>query len=391
MTTEWHSNAGLLIELVFTGIVLWGLCWFFSSITMLQSSKSGCDIEGVFSASIIYKGGDSISAEQHRKDLDALVNHFKSKPGVLHAGYGSNGDPYSMMYLGNTLKHVNGDDTLYFDIHARFMSPELMEVYQIHGLDGASPSEMARRLDRGDIFIGYDRVRDDVRHKIDSLKGSEMSTIVYRSTFSTLVKPIKRNDYEPAQTMAIFPLMKDMNPYTFAVRVSPEAAGTFLESITMDDYRLGSVLLSSMTSMENIRQKTQASMTAKIRTSIAGAFFLILVIFLGFSGAFWFRTLQRQKEIAIRRVNGATEADVFRRLISEGLVLLLVSCVFIIPGVYFFKDVEMISEHMDRASRLEWIALIIAVAAMALTIIAGIIYPAWRAVKQHPADVLHAE
>lgn len=390
MTTEWRSNAGLLVELVVTGLVLWGLCWFFASITVLRASKSGCDIEGVFSASIVYKG-DSVTVEQHRRDLDALVNHFKSKPGVLHAGYGANSDPYNLMYIGNSIHHINGDDTLVFGVNMRSMSPELMEVYQIHGLDGASPAEMARRLERGDIFIGYDRVRDDVRHRLDSLVGSEMSSYTYRATFSTLINPVKRTDYEPVDIMAISPLENDSDPYTFAVRVSPEAAGSFVESLTADDYRLGSILLSGMKSMESRRQRTQSDMTAKIRTSIAGSFFLIVVIFLGFSGAFWFRTQQRRKEIAIRRVNGATEGDVLRRLLGEGLMLLVAACVLMVPCIYFLKDVEMISGYMDRAHSLEWLALGIALAVMALTITAGIIYPAWRAVRQRPADVLHAE
>ena len=90
MSTEWRSNAGLLAELVVTGLVLWGLCWFFASVLLLRSSKSGCDVEGVFTASIVYMGGDSVAIEQHRSDLDALVNHFKSKPEVLHVGYGNN-------------------------------------------------------------------------------------------------------------------------------------------------------------------------------------------------------------------------------------------------------------------------------------------------------------
>ena len=142
-----------------------------------------------------YKG-DSVTVEQHRRDLDALVNHFKSKPGVLHAGYGANSDPYNLMYIGNSIYHINGDDTLVFGVNRRSMSPELMEVYQIHGLDGASPAEMARRLERGDIFIGYDRVRDDVRHRLDSLVGSEMSSYTYRATFSTLINPVKRTRSE---------------------------------------------------------------------------------------------------------------------------------------------------------------------------------------------------
>lgn len=392
MSTEWRSNAGLLVELTVTGLVLWGLCWFFASVLLLRSSKSGCDVEGVFTASIVYIGGDSVAVEQHRSDLDALVNHFKSKPEVLHVGYGNNSDPYNMSYWGNTVRHINGEDTIGFGVNLRHMSPELMEVYQIHGLDGATPAEMRRRLERGDIILGYDRVRDDVRHRVDSLLGSEMSTYSYRGTFSTLVNPIKRMDYEPVDMMAVLPLQRTTRPQSFAVRVRPEAARSFVDGLNASDFRMGTVLLSGITSMENQRTRIQAPMTAKIRTSIAGSFFLVLVIFLGFSGAFWFRTQQRRKEIAIRRVNGATDGDVLRRLLAEGLLLLAAACVLIAPGAYWLKGVETIADHMDYYNgSLAWIALPMAVAVMAVTVVCGIVYPAWRAVKQRPADVLHAE
>ena len=92
MSTEWRSNAGLRRTHSHRPGAR-GLCWFFASVLLLRSSKSGCDVEGVFTASIVYMGKDSVPVEQHRSDLDALVNHFKSKPEVLHVGYGNNSDP----------------------------------------------------------------------------------------------------------------------------------------------------------------------------------------------------------------------------------------------------------------------------------------------------------
>ena len=258
MSTEWRSNAGLLAELVVTGLVLWACAGSSRASCSSVPQKAAATFEGVFTASIVYMGGDSVAIEQHRSDLDALVNHFKSKPEVLHVGYGNKSDPYNMSYWGNTVRHINGEDTIGFDVNLRHMSPELMEVYQIHGLDGATPAEMRRRLERGDIILGYDRVRDDVRQRVDSLLGSEMSTYSYRGTFSTLVKPIKRMDYEPVDMMAVLPLQRTTRPQSFAVRVRPEAARSFVDGLNASDFRMGTVLLSGITSMENQRTRIQA-------------------------------------------------------------------------------------------------------------------------------------
>ena len=53
-------------------------------------------------------------------------------------------------------------------------------------------------------------------------------------------------------------------------------------------------------------------------------FLLLLNIFLGLLGTFWFRTQQRRGEIALHKAMGATDGAVFGRLMSEGMFLLLI-------------------------------------------------------------------
>ncbi len=82
--------------------------------------------------------------------------------------------------------------------------------------------------------------------------------------------------------------------------------------------------MGEVTEISAIRELTQSEEVATIRNFIVVMVFLLLCIFLGLLGTFWFRTQQRVSEIAIRKVNGATGADIFRRLIGEGLLLLLI-------------------------------------------------------------------
>lgn len=59
--------------------------------------------------------------------------------------------------------------------------------------------------------------------------------------------------------------------------------------------------------------------------------FLLLNIFLGLLGTFWFRTQQRRGEIALMKSLGGTDHSIFVRQLAEGLILLVVAT---IPAIF---------------------------------------------------------
>ena len=59
---------------------------------------------------------------------------------------------------------------------------------------------------------------------------------------------------------------------------------------------------------------------AKTQLCVLG--FLLMNIFLGVIGTFWFRTQQRRREVALRMAMGSSRQGVFLRLMSEGILLL---------------------------------------------------------------------
>ena len=143
-----------------------------------------------------------------------------------------------------------------------------------------------------------------------------------------------------------------------------------------------------MTPFSKIRESFQRGFTNDLRNSITGMIFLMVNIFLGLLGTFWFRTQQRTSEIAIRRVNGATRRSIFRRLIGEGLLLLT-----IVTPVAAIIDINLALTEI--VSWLEWPRMIVSVIAvyiiMALMIVGGIYFPARKAMNTDPAEALHDE
>ena len=120
--------------------------------------------------------------------------------------------------------------------------------------------------------------------------------------------------------------------------------------------------------------------------------FLLINIFLGLLGTFWFRTQQRVQEVALRKVNGATSRSVFGRLITEGLILLAIATPIAFGLDCLLAHFELNSPYYDY---LEWdrmiVCVLIVAALMALMIVAGICFPARKAMKIEPAIALKDE
>ena len=62
--------------------------------------------------------------------------------------------------------------------------------------------------------------------------------------------------------------------------------------------------------------------TDKVNSQAIVVLFLLVNVFLGLIGTFWFRTRRRRSEIALRLAMGSTKNQVFRLLAGEGLLLL---------------------------------------------------------------------
>ena len=118
---------------------------------------------------------------------------------------------------------------------------------------------------------------------------------------------------------------------------------------------------------------------------------MLLNIFLGLLGTFWFRTQQRRSEIALHKAHGATDRAIFSRLLSEGLLLLAV--VTPIALVIDWNLAHMELNSWRNNTTLEWDRLLLCAAIsfvlIALMIAIGIGIPARKAMKVQPAEALH--
>ena len=98
---------------------------------------------------------------------------------------------------------------------------------------------------------------------------------------------------------------------------------------------------------------------------------------------------QRRKEIAIRKVNGATASGIFRSFLKEYFALLLVACIIAFP----LGSVAMqswVERYVERMAWPWWLYAAILVV-LALFVVLCIGRSVWRAARENPAEVIKSE
>ena len=98
---------------------------------------------------------------------------------------------------------------------------------------------------------------------------------------------------------------------------------------------------------------------------------------------------QRRKEIAIRKVNGATAAGIFRSFLKEYFALLLVACVIAFPlGSVAMQN--WVERYVERMFWPWWLyAAILLVLSLFVVLCIG--RSVWRAARENPAEVIKSE
>ena len=155
---------------------------------------------------------------------------------------------------------------------------------------------------------------------------------------------------------------------------------------------IGNLYLAEMRSFSDFRKEQLKDDMSELRTNIAIAFFLLMNIFLGVLGTFWFRTQQRREEMGLRIAIGSTKSKLRTLLIGEGLMLLFLSMPLVVAVCFNLAHAELVELwRMDFTFPRFLVGLLITYLLMALMIIAGIWYPSREIIKLQPAEALRDE
>lgn len=401
---EWLSNLWLVLELLVVSVVMWYVVDYLYTRAATYLEPRGFNIEHCY---LIELGeltpkspdyvADRTSQETH-SDIAEIVDRLRRRPEVEAVSLSQNSYPYN----GSNSSDMVQYDTLRSPgwTIRRMVTPDFVRVFRYQGANGETPEQLAEMLERGD-FLASNNLYDKYDHKLTEFVGKRFqlfgdTTRTYR--LGAALQDVRYHDYDQAWDSYCF--LAKQNFYwvgmELCVRVREGQDNGFIEQLKQDSesqFRVGNVFISEIRSFRDIRRNFQQAWTNDIRNYVMGMGFLLLNIFLGLLGTFWFRTQQRRSEIALHKAHGASDRAVFSRLLSEGILLLAVVTPIALVIDYNLANMELNSWR--NGTTLEWGRLLFCAAIsfvlIALMIVIGIGIPARKAMKVQPAEALHDE
>ena len=405
---EWRGNIWLAVELLLVSVVMW---WITDNLYVRLATylePRGFNTEHCYKiemGELTSKSPDYTkrSREERYADILELADRLRHRSDIEAVSLSHNSHPYNQSN-GSIEVQLAGDTLAANDwVIRRQVTPDFVRVFQYQGANGETPEQLAEMIERGEILVSDNLFSSTYNRPLPManyigrrfyLNGDTTSSV----SLGASLKTVRYSDFEAGRNARSMVYKLDWfdKDQELCVRVRPEHDMDFISKLKADSesqYRLGNIFISEVRSFTDIRRNDQQGDYNAMRNNITIMTFLLVNIFLGLLGTFWFRTQQRKSEIALHKAHGATNGMVFTRLLSEGWLLLL-----IITPIALLIDFNLAYAELNswrNGTTLEWDRLLIcggiSFALMALMIAIGIGIPARKAMKIDPAEALHNE
>lgn len=401
---EWRSNLWLVTELLLVSVVMWYIVDYMYVKAMIYNEPRGFDISHCYliqMGELTDKSPDYVkyeNNEQRSADIQELLERLRRREDMEAVSLSQNSYPYNG---SNSTTEV-----MYDTLRApgwtirRMVTPDFLRVFRYQGTRGETPEQLAEMIEKGE-FLASENLYKKYDVNMTSLIGKRFylfgdTTSSYR--LGAVLKNVRYYDYQQASQS--YSMVVKLNWYDamqeLCVRVKEDQDKEFIARLKADSeklYRVGNIFIADVRSFADIRRNYQQSQSNQLRNYIFGMGFLMLNIFLGLLGTFWFRTQQRRGEIALMKSLGGTDKTVFIRQLTEGIFLLIIASV---PAI--FIDWNLANAELNAwmdGSTFGWVRFIntvlISFVLIALMILVGIWIPARKAMKVQPAEALHDE
>lgn len=408
MRAEWRANIWMAVELLIVSVVLFVLADKIYTVVATLCEPLGFNAEHCYvikAREVSEAAPDFVkyeSGEDRYRDLLTLKERILARPEISAATISSNAIPYNP---NSSTEQLDIDTFSMADapLLVRRVDPDFFKVFQVEGAHDQTPEELGEILQRERIVPSDNALlRKAGIRSLKPLYGKQMvlsgsDTMTLRASF----KPMKYNDYSTVHGWAGASMFERFHPHMMgfmegiSVRVKDNMDKDFVEKLMADadkELRVGNWYVASVQSFDFIKEDFNRNSATETRNVVICALFLLVNIFLGILGTYWFRTQQRVKEIALRMVSGATRADVFRRILGEGQILLLLVTPIAIIIDYFLTIYEFTSWYDGYFSPMHFfVSVIVAWALMAMMIAIGIYFPARRAMSISPAAAMKTD
>lgn len=403
MKNEWRSNVWLIVELAIVTLAIWLLIALFYAMSYGRTLPLGFDPTDVYTVSmrtLSKESPDRIEYENGTQgyfdDTSELIRRLRANPNVQSVAPTRGAELYTFNYYGLGFVPAEGD-SIWYTGNALYATPEAIETLGIKSRTGATSAQLAEMLKRGEILVGDNNDYSSYGRDPMDLKGKEVlisGDTANIKRVGDIIYRIRRSDYEDSWGGFIICPESPEKSWLFniMIRVKP-GRGKAFEADFNNDAELRSRRNTYFTQLESLETRgavINSEPEADLRTLSLLTVFLLVTIFLGLLGTFWFRMQQRTQEIAIRKVCGATSGQIFRRVLGEGMLLLTLAVAIISAIVWPFY-----TSILEIIGNRGWEALLllelVAVALVAFGVVISLWYPARRAMAIEPALAIKDE
>lgn len=415
MKSEQKSISWIILELLLVFVVMWFCYDYLNLMYNRYNQPSGQNTDNTYVLefgmkddykerfnSLMGQGDIASIEEEFANDGKQILEQLKKMPYIEAAAFSQYGLPYGNAdgYYGYRVAGVSGEAL------TKFISSEYLDVYRINiskfaGYDFANYA--ARQIitspDKNGKFntLPVGLVKEVVLDQ-DSLK------------VAGVAGKLKIIDYEAYEQMVFQPIDRwatiPSNPGTdISIRVKEDADNDFIykfKNDVQDKLDIGAFYFISLRPIEKLKEQRmlEKGYTTDIRNVCLVIIFIVINVFLGIFGTFWFRTQSRRSEIGLRCAVGSTKQQINTLVMGEAFImLLLISIPATVLALLFsyFDIVNSLGVPGVPHGNLElglfhYLHNYVATTAiLAIMIFLGTYFPARQAMKIQPSRALRSE
>ena len=407
---QFRSNLWILAELMVVFVALWIMTDYFITQYVLFHRPVGFETDRVYQVTVSKRSADAPQfivypedSEEPKQNFDRIVERIRQHPDVEAVALSMFSLPYTR---SNSTYDLRKDSVKLWNIRRYNISPDYFRVFHILPVTGGSPDELAQRLNQSGLVISANLAETFFGRT--NVVGEELIQGVDTFKIVAVTESVRNDEYNERLPYAWFSLIESPRDgivpestcvqmqITFRIRPNVETAG--FEERFMKEMRhqlqVGNFWVSGVQSYNDIREqfleRTSNSSGQQVISSVM--IFLLVNVFLAVIGSFWFRVSRRKEELGLRMAMGSSRGGLMLFTVVESLFLLLIAS---LPALFICGNLvyaDIVSASSAESPLLRFIVVsVITWLALAVIIVLGVWYPAYRASKVAPSEALKDE
>jgi putative ABC transport system permease protein len=340
-----------------------------------------------------------------------LIDRLKQYPEIESVSISEAGIPYSGSV--STSDFVINADSIPSSIQTRYVSSGFFDVFRIKLVNGytfdwmdpASENSVLISSDRNGFFGDHTKSGypvSDVHELKHSYKNDKIFTVI------GITEKLKSQFFDPYTNTVFHSLARrDINLLRneITIRTHPNAAKGFTERFVKnmkEQLNIGPYMFSNISSLDDMQKSSMkwSGITDNLNSIYAITLFLIINIFLGIIGTFWYRTESRTSDIGLRIALGSSKRKIKTFLYTETIFLLFISAVIGVNICINIGQTDLLnalgipqanSEQIGSGIEQYFINFGLTFLFLAIVSLLAVWYPARQASNLQPAEALHEE